>query len=98
MQPWDFANLVSSNAWVDCGAFNVDFYLNDGAKTPLDPLLFTSTASVPGPGFDFNIVMTEDYNHIGVYDIAYTVSYADYPTNFVDQTTPFTIEHVASCP
>ena len=30
MQPWDFADLVLSDAWVDCGALNVDFYLNDG--------------------------------------------------------------------
>jgi len=34
------ASLVASDAWVDCGGLNIKFYLNDGAKTALDPALF----------------------------------------------------------
>ena len=89
-------DLVSSDAWVDCGAYNVDFYLNDGSKTALDPLLFADRRT--GPPNQFAALLTTDYNHVGIYDIAYTIYYEDYPGNKVDSPTFFTHEILLACP
>ena len=34
-------NLVNTDQWVDCGEILIDFYLDDGLQTPLDPAIFS---------------------------------------------------------
>lgn len=89
--------MVSTDAWVDCGNLQVNFYLNDGSKTPLDPLIFKDDRA-GGLPFKFTTLQTFDQNHIGDYDISYTIFYEDYTTNSIDNSESFLIQILPACP
>ena len=72
--------MVLTDAIVDCGAYDIEFYLNDGLKTPLDATIFDVTQS----NTEFVRLFSTDYNHMGVYEILYEISYVDYRTVSVE--------------
>ena len=72
--------MVTSDAVVDCGAYDIAFYLNDGSKTPLDAAIFDVRKSTS----EFARLSTSDLSHIGLYEILYEISYADYSTVLVE--------------
>ena len=85
--------MVLTDAIVDCGAYDIAFYLNDGSKTPLDPAIF----DVRKPTGEFARLFTSDLSHIGAYDILYEISYLNYGTVSVESPAPFTVEITPVC-
>ena len=83
LQTWDkMLNLVNSDSWVDCGDILIDFYLDDGSKTLLDPLIFSDLrTTVPN---EFTYLQTFDFAHIGTYDIKYNAYYENYLVNAIE--------------
>ena len=39
-QSWDITTMSTLNSHVNCGSFDLVFYLNDGSQTPLNPSIF----------------------------------------------------------
>ena len=85
--------MVLTDAIVDCGAYDIVFYLNDGSKTPLDAAIF----DVRKPTSEFARLFTTDFSHVGVYDILYEISYLNYGTVTVESPAPFTVEITPVC-
>ena len=55
--------MVNTDAIVDCGAYDIAFYLNDGLKTPLDAAIFDVRKTTS----EFARLVTTDYSHLGSY-------------------------------
>ena len=86
-QAWSISTMVSSSTFADCGPYELELFLDDGARTPLDPALFEDRRSP----VQFVSLFTTDYSHMGSYAISYRIFYANFATNEVLQTTPFTV-------
>ena len=63
---------------VDCGNYELEFYLNDGLHTALNPLIFEDRR-IPSVEFArlFRLFVT-DYTFIGSYEITYRVFLQSY--------------------
>ena len=81
-------DLVNTDEWVDCGAVSIDFYLDDGSKTALNPLIFNDNR-LPTPP-EFTYLQTTDFAHIGTYFIKYYGYYENYPLNSIESVA-FTV-------
>ena len=46
-QSWDLTPLHSIDTLVDCGSYELDFYLNDGLQTPLNSIIFDDRRGTP---------------------------------------------------
>lgn len=78
LQSWTEATLVSSDAWVNCGPIDFEFFLTDSSA--LNPLIFDDRRSALN---EFVYLLTEDYSHVGFYDITYRAYYQNYIANSV---------------
>ena len=85
---------MTINVATDCGPHTVDFMMNDGLRTPVDPLLFEDFESATN---EFRLLYTEDTSAATVYPITYEVSWTNYPSNSILQTTPFVVELLDPC-
>lgn len=94
-KPWIIANLATAITPANCGSFTVTFFLNDGSETALDSALFKDFRNIAGN--IFKVLSTQDVTKAGVYKITYKVAYADYLTNFIVQTSPFTVTVIDPC-
>ena len=72
--------LATSSTAVDCGPYDIEFYLNDGSQTALNPTLFTHDKTVT----QLVRELTTDYDHAGTYDIIYNVFYELYPMTKIE--------------
>lgn len=80
LQSWTEASLVSSDAWVDCGPIAFEFYLTDSSA--LNPLIFEDRRDVVSN--DLVLLLTENYDHVGLYEITYRAYYQNYDINSVE--------------
>ena len=94
-QTWDLATMNTLNTLVNCGSFDLVFYLNDGSQTPLNPSIFEDRRGAPN---QFARKFVTDYSFQGSYDITYSIFLVDFPTVKTEQTTPFTVTIAQSCP
>ena len=63
----------------------------------MDVALFKNTIDyVPGLG-EFKILSTQDVTKEGIYPISYRAYYSKYPSNFVDNSSAFTITVIDPC-
>ena len=46
-QPWDITTMSTLTTNVNCGSFDLVFYLNDGSQTPLNPSIFEDRRGAP---------------------------------------------------
>ena len=60
---------------VDCGNYELEFYLNDGLQTALNPLIFEDRRI---PLVEFARLFVTDYAFIGSYEITYRVFLQSY--------------------
>ena len=74
IQSYDVNSMVLTDAIVNCGAYDIAFYLNDGLKTSLDATIFDVRQSTS----EFVRLFSTDYDQLGVYEILYAISYSDY--------------------
>ena len=62
---------------INCGSFDLVFYLSDGSMTPLNPSIFEDRRGSPN---QFARKFVTDYAFLGSYDITYSIFLADFPT------------------
>ena len=77
IQTWDISTMNTLDTHVDCGSFDLVFYLNDGSQTPLNPSIFEDRRGAPN---QFARKFVTDYSFQGSYDITYSIFLADFPT------------------
>ena len=94
-QSWDIATMSTLNTDVNCGSFDLVFYLNDGSQTPLNPSIFDDRRGAPN---QFAREFVTDYAFVGSFEITYKIVLADFQTVETEQTTPFTVTIAPSCP
>ena len=82
------------NTHVDCGNFDLVFYLNDGNQTPLNPSIFDDRRGVPN---QFTREFVTDYAFVGSYEITYKIFLTDFKTVETEQTALFTVTINLSC-
>ena len=46
-QSWDISTMNTLDTHVNCGSFDLVFYLNDGSQTPLNPSIFEDRRGAP---------------------------------------------------
>lgn len=80
--------MYTINTLVDCGAYELEFYMNDGLQTPLNPLIFEDRRALTT---DFARLFVTDNAFVGTYEITYRIYLAAYTMTSTEQTTPFTI-------
>ena len=93
-QFWDIATMSTLNTHVDCGNFDLVFYLNDGNQTPLNPSIFDDRRGVPN---QFTREFVTDYAFVGSYEITYKIFLTDFKTVETEQTALFTVTINLSC-
>ena len=86
--------MATIDTVVDCGAYTVEFFLDDPLKTPIDPSIF---ADLRLPAEEFTTLYTEDITKVGLYPIKYRVRLENYPTNVIESPEPFVIEIIDPC-
>ena len=62
---------------VDCGAFDLQFYLMDGSNTPLNTAIFEDRRT---PSSLFARKFVTNYSYVGVYKITYRIFLVKYPS------------------
>jgi len=67
--------------------FELEFYLNDGFKTPLNGAIFEDRRAPE----KFARKFVTDYSYVGVYTITYRIFLANYPSTSTEQITPFKV-------
>ena len=85
--------MISYVSPVDCGPLLIDFYLNDGAKTSLSPLLFEVRDSPD----EFVRIFAADNSLADTFEILYTVTLSLFPNISVESAESFTIEIKQRC-
>ena len=85
--------MITYVSTVDCGPLLIDFYLNDGSKTPLSPLLFEVRDSPD----EFVRSFAADNSLADTFEILYTVTLSLFPDISVESAEPFTIEIKQRC-
>ena len=68
--------MYTINTLVNCGAFDLQFYLMDGSKTPLNSEIFEDRRT---PSSIFTRKFVINYSYVGVYKITYRVYLVNYP-------------------
>jgi len=76
-QAWNLSSMYAINTLVNCGSFDLQFYLIDGFKTPLNTAIFEDRRS---PSSLFVSKFVTDYSYVGVYKITYRIFLVNYPT------------------
>ena len=64
---------------LNCGPYDVTFYLNDGHQTPLDPNIFYDDRPHAVGNERFTTLYSEDKDIVGFYDISWEVTLKNYP-------------------
>jgi len=75
--------MFSINTLVNCGTFELKFYLKDGSQTPLNSAIFDDRR---GPNL-FATKLVTNISYVGVYKITYKVylsNVAKYPSTSVE--------------
>ena len=60
---------------VNCGALELEFYLKDGLKTPLNSAIFEDRRAPE----KFARKFVTNYSYVGVYTITYRIYLVNYP-------------------
>ena len=87
--------MYTLNTLVNCGAFDLQFYLYDGLKTPLNSEIFEDRRS---PSSSFVRKFVTKYSYVGVYMITYTIYLVNYPLVSTEYNWYFTVKILMSCP
>ena len=93
-QLWLTDSMATIDTAVDCGSWGIEFFMDDGLETPIDPATFGDFRDVQN---SFTTLYTEDIGKVGLYPMKYRVYPLAYPDNFIDSPDPFTIEIVDPC-
>lgn len=81
---------------LDCGELTVNFFYDDGLKTPLDPAFLFDDRSHPVTE-TFSTMYSEDLSLVGDHTIKYEVFYTDYPMAGGPESEPFTVTVIDPC-
>ena len=95
VQSWNYSDLFTIATQVDCGPISVDFY-NEGDKSTLDSDLFGDVRDAAGSN-TFTVLYTEDVQKAAVYPISYRTYHTQYPDNYKEVTTAFTVTVIDPC-
>ena len=66
--------MYTINTLVNCGSFDIQFYLNDGLKTPLNTAIFEDRRT---PSSSFARKFVTNYSYVGVFKITYRIFLVD---------------------
>ena len=67
--------MYTINTLVNCGLFELEFYLKDGFKTPLNMAIFEDRRAPS----KFARKFVTNYAYVGVYKITYRIYLVNYP-------------------
>ena len=74
-QTWNLSSMYAINTMVNCGALELEFYLKDGLKTPLNSAIFEDRRAPE----KFARKFVTNYSYVGVYTITYQIYLVNYP-------------------
>ena len=95
-QSWLFSALFKIDTQVDCGLISVEFFNAADINSSLDVSLFDDQQNALTSN-SFTVFQTQDVAKAGKYPISYRTYYTNYPTNFVDNLSAFTVTVVDPC-
>ena len=81
---------------VDCGTISVDLF-NEGDKQTPDIELFSDARGFAICSNAFITLETEDVTKAGIYPISYRTYHTEYPENYKEMGTAFTVTVIDPC-